>query len=97
MAEQSALWVDPPTTPPFVAERTVVLDDPTTPPGALLIAALQVVGFYRGAGGDPHLMGHRGDSIGGELAAILAHHGWALTRRGHADDDDGDGGPCGDC
>ena len=82
MAAQDALWVDPPTTPPFVAERTVALDDAATPAEGLLIAALQVVGFYRGAGGDPHLMGHRGDSIGRELAAILTHHGWALTRNG---------------
>lgn len=67
---------------PFVVEQRGILDDASAADVDRIVAGLRMVGFMSGPGGDPHMEGYRGASIGAALAEVFAAHGIVLTSEG---------------
>ncbi len=66
---------------PWIVERRRVLEDDAASLSARLVAALQLVGYLSGPGGDPHLEGYRGETIGRLLADALDALGLTIARK----------------
>jgi len=65
---------------PWIVERRRIIEDETATLTHRLTALVQLVGYLSGPGGDPHLEGYRGVTLGTAMADALVALDLTITR-----------------